>query len=218
MQNFREISGTSALAPRSREAVHLRAHNLRHAPSGSGVVKVGTMLLLAPMLSAFSPPTATRPSPPTATRRALLASSAASLLWRPPAHAASDKNTVSTLKAAAREERIEKGEERELLEEMRKIKLAEEMEEAQLQRLRAAQKNPLALATNKESPKKLRREDLEETKSIEADENELAFVRSEYTEGLAKLRAQKTLVAKDREEVLRSRPTSAIDRLRLKQD
>ena len=107
---------------------------------------------------------------------------------------------------------------RELLEEMRKIKLAEEMEEAQLQRLRAAQKNPLALATNKESPKKLRREDLEETKSIEADENELAFVRSEYTEGLAKLRAQKTLVAKDREEVLRSRPTSAIDRLRLKQD
>ena len=174
------------------------------------MVKVGTMLLLAPMLSAFSPPTATR--------RALLASSAASLLWRPPAHAASDKNTVSTLKAAAREERIEKGEERELLEEMRKIKLAEEMEEAQLQRLRAAQKNPLALATNKESPKKLRREDLEETKSIEADENELAFVRSEYTEGLAKLRAQKTLVAKDREEVLRSRPTSAIDRLRLKQD
>ena len=169
------------------------------------------MLLLAPMLlSALSPPAATR--------RALLASSAASLLWRLPADATSDKNAVSTLKAAAREERIEKGEERELLEEMRKIKLAEEMEEAQLQRLRAAQKNPLALATNIESPKKLRREDLEETKSIEAAENELAFVRNEYTEGLAKLRAQKDVVAKDQKEVLRSRPTSAIDRLRLKQD
>tara|TARA_B100000768_G_C11020398_1_gene265856 strand:- start:81 stop:590 length:510 start_codon:yes stop_codon:yes gene_type:complete len=169
------------------------------------------MLLLAPMLlSALSSPAATR--------RALLASSAASLLWRLPADATSDKNAVSTLKAAAREERIEKGEERELLEEMRKIKLAEEMEEAQLERLRAAQKNPLALATNIESPKKLRREDLEETKSIEADENELAFVRNEYTEGLAKLRAQKDVVAKDQKEVLRSRPTSAIDRLRLKQD
>ena len=169
------------------------------------------MLLLAPMLlSALSPPAATR--------RALLASSAASLLWRLPADATSDNNAVSTLKAAAREERIEKGEERELLEEMRKIKLAEEMEEAQLQRLRAAQKNPLALATNIESPKKLRREDLEETKSIEADENELAFVRNEYTEGLARLRAQKDVVAKDQKEVLRSRPTSAIDRLRLKQE
>ena len=169
------------------------------------------MLLLAPMLlSALSSPAATR--------RALLASSAASLLWRLPADATSDKNAVSTLKAAAREERIEKGEERELLEEMRKIKLAEEMEEAQLERLRAAQKNPLALATNIESPKKLRREDLEETKSIEADENELAFVRNEYTEGLAKLRAQKDVVAKDQKEVLRSRPTSAIDRLRLKQE
>ena len=169
------------------------------------------MLLFAPMLlSALSSPAATR--------RALLASSAASLLWRLPADATSDKNAVSTLKAAAREERIEKGEERELLEEMRKIKLAEEMEEAQLQRLRAAQKNPLALATNIESPKKLRREDLEETKSIEADENELAFVRNEYTEGLARLRAQKDVVAKDQKEVLRSRPTSAIDRLRLKQE
>ena len=78
--------------------------------------------------------------------------------------------------------------------------------------------HPLALATNIESPKKLRREDLEETKSIEADENELAFVRNEYTEGLARLRAQKDVVAKDQKEVLRSRPTSAIDRLRLKQE
>ena len=163
------------------------------------------MLLLAPMLCALSPPTATR--------RALLATSATSLLWRLPANAASD---ISTLKAAAREERIEKAEELELLDEMRKIKLAEEMEAAQLERLRAVQKNPLARATNVESPKKLRREDLEETKSIEADENELAFVRKEYTEGLAKLRAQKTVVAKDQKEVLRTRPTSPIDRLRLK--
>jgi len=142
----------------------------------------------------------------------LLATSATSLLWRLPANAASD---ISTLKAAAREERIEKAEELELLDEMRKIKLAEEMEAAQLERLRAVQKNPLARATNIESPKKLRREDLEE-KSIEADENELAFVRKEYTEGLAKLRAQKTVVAKDQKEVLRTRPTSPIDRLRLK--
>jgi hypothetical protein len=110
------------------------------------------MLLLAPMLCALSPPTATR--------RALLATSATSLLWRLPANAASD---ISTLKAAAREERIEKAEELELLDEMRKIKLAEEMEAAQLERLRAVQKNPLARATNIESPKKLRREDLEET-------------------------------------------------------
>lgn len=159
-------------------------------------------------------------SPPTATRRALLASSAASL-WRPSANAASTVGYASkdrTLKAASREERIEKLEEQELLEEMRKIEKAEEMEEVQLRRLRAAQKNPLALAANIESPKKLQVQDLEETKSIKADENELAFVREEYTEGMNKLRAQKTVVAKDRSEVLRSRPTSAIDRLRLKQD
>ena len=76
----------------------------------------------------------------------------------------------------------------------------------------------LALATNNESPQKERKEIEEERKEIEADEKELAFIGEEYREGMTKLRQQMAVVAKDRSEVLRSRPTSALDRLRLKLD
>jgi len=169
------------------------------------------MLLIAHMLLGAL-------SPPTATRRALLASSAVSplLLWRP--SSANAASTLSELKAASREERIEKLEEQELLVEMRMLKKAEQMEEAQLRRLRATQNNPLALATNIESQEKLLMQPEEERKEVVADENEIAFINEEYTEGMAKLRAQKSVVAKDRSEVLRRRPTSAMDRLRLKQE
>lgn len=85
------------------------------------------------------------------------------------------------------------------------------MEAAELRRLSAAQENRLALATNVESPERLAEEMSEDRKALEADEREIAFIREEYKEGMAKLR-------KERSEVLRRRPTSAIDRLRLKQD
>lgn len=167
------------------------------------------MLLLAPMLSAHSRPAATA-----VTRRAVLATSAAVsplLAWHLSASAADAASVASTLRAASRESKIDERKERELLDEMRKIKRAEEMEAAELRRLSAAQENRLALATNVESPERLAEEMSEDRKALEADEREIAFIREEYKEGMAKLR-------KERSEVLRRRPTSAIDRLRLKQD
>lgn len=152
-------------------------------------------------------------SPPSITRRALLAA-ASPLSICFPANAA---NSLSTLKADSREERREKQEERELLADMRKIKKVEEIEEAQLRRIRAAQKDPLAIATNIESPDKLQVRLEEERKAVEADEKELAYIREQYNEGMAQLRAQKAVVASERSEVIKSRPTSAIDRLRMKQ-
>ena len=180
------------------------------------------MLLVVPMLlvSAFSPPKVTR--------RALVTSVAASplLMWSPSANAASISSTVLPLsrqpalwheeRIDSHEERIEKREEQELLKEMRSIRKVEEMEEAQLRRIRAAQKNPLALATNTESPGKLQMRLEDERKAVVADEHELAFVKDEYKEGMVQLQAQKKVVAKERLAMVRSRPTTAMDRLRLK--
>ena len=75
----------------------------------------------------------------------------------------------------------------------------------------------LALATNVESPDKLQMRLEEERKAVEADERELAFIREQYNENMVKLRAKEAEVASERSEVIRSRPTSAMDRLRMKQ-
>ena len=171
------------------------------------MLHIASVLLL---MSAFSPPTVTR--------RELVASAAATplLLWGQSSNAATISRAA--LKAESRVEKMEELEERELMEEMRKIKRTEEMEEAQIRRIRAAQKNSLAVATNAESPEKLALQLEEEKKAVEADEKELEFVRAEYEEGMERLRAQKQLVANDRSELVRRRPTSAIDRLRLRLD
>ena len=166
------------------------------------------ILLVAPMLVSGL-------SPPSITRRALVASAAASPLSA--CFSANAAPSLSTLKADSREERIEMQEERELLEEMRKLAKKEEIEAAELQQIRAAQKDRLALATNIESPDKLQMRLEEERKTLEADEKELAFVREEYVEGISKLRAQMALVANERAAVISTRPTSAMDRLRMKQ-
>ena len=171
------------------------------------------MLVVAASIMPFS--ALLPPSQPSITRRAVIASAATSPLSMCfPANAAS---SLSTLKADSREERIEKQEERELLAEMRKIKKEEEIEKAELRRIRAAQKDVLALATNMESPDKLQMRLEEETKAVEADERELAFIREQYNENMVKLRAKEAEVAYERSDVIRSRPTSAMDRLRMKQ-
>ena len=81
---------------------------------------------------------------------------------------------------------------------MRKISRIEEVEEKQLERTRRAQRNYLGLAANPESPEKLALTLKEESSAIEADKQELVFVRSEYKEGLERLRKQRQRVDGDR--------------------
>lgn len=139
-------------------------------------------------------------SPPVVTRRGLIASAAAApfLMQHPIAHAAS----WQALKADGKEVKMEQREERELIDEMRKIVRVEEEEEAQLQRIRDAQRNRLALVTNRESPAKLAFTLKEESNEVEADKQELAFVRAEYKEVDRDLQKQRQRVDDDRAALL----------------
>lgn len=134
------------------------------------------------------------------TRRALIVSTAAApaVMMSPIAHASG----WQVLNADGREVKMEQKEQRELVDEMKKIISVEEEEEAQLQRMKTAERNRWALLTNRESPEKLKRVEKEESDAVEADKQELAFVRAEYKEGREMLRKQRQRVDDDRAALL----------------
>jgi len=100
--------------------------------------------------------------------------------------------------ADAKEEKLQKLEEKELIYELEKIERVEKDEENTLKKMRAAQQNPLARAANPESAKKLADVFKEENDAVVADKQELAFVKEEFEEGLVRLKAQKDQVKADR--------------------
>lgn len=159
-------------------------------------------MLIALAACAFSPPQLSAHGRREFIGRALLGAGAMSSGGAAVAVGPARLAAIRQEQADAKEQRLEKLEEKELIYELKQIVKVEELEEKQLKMLRAAEENPFTRATNRESAEKLSVTLKEESSAVEADKQELVFVREEFAEGLVRLKETKERVKADRAALL----------------